>query len=51
MAEKSSLQRRSGASRDQSDENSRDNTKSAKGTTSAKNIEGWLRSKELQPPT
>jgi hypothetical protein len=50
MAEKSNLQRRSGASRDQTDECSRDITQSAKGTNIAKNIAGWLRSKELQPP-
>jgi hypothetical protein len=51
MAEKSSLQRRSGASRDQTDDKSRDNPKSAKGANSPKGIEGWLHSKELQPPS
>jgi hypothetical protein len=29
---------------------SRDNAQSANGTNASKNIEGWLRSKELQPP-
>jgi hypothetical protein len=47
MAEKSNLQRRS-VTRDQTDEGSRDIAKSA---NTAKNIEGWLRSKELQPPS
>jgi hypothetical protein len=50
MTEKSNPQRRSGASRDQSDDGSRDITKSAKGANAAKNVQGWLRSKELQPP-
>jgi hypothetical protein len=49
MADKSKSQRQSGAARDQTDENSRDNTQAAKGK-GAKNLEGWLRSKELQPP-
>jgi hypothetical protein len=50
MTDKSNLQRRSGT-RDQTDDGSRDITKSAKGANTARNIEGWLRSKELQPPS
>jgi hypothetical protein len=51
MADKSSLQRKSGTSRDQTDDSSRDIAPGAKATKAAKNIEGWLRSKELQPPS
>jgi hypothetical protein len=50
MADKSRLQRRSGASRDQTDDSSRDIPQSVKQASTAKNIEGWLSSKELQPP-
>jgi hypothetical protein len=51
MTEKANLQRRSGTPRDQTDDGSRDITQSTKGANTAKNIEGWLRSKELQPPS
>jgi hypothetical protein len=50
MTDKSKMQRKSSASRDQTDDSSRDTGQSANGTSASKNIEGWLRSKELQPP-
>jgi hypothetical protein len=49
MADKSKSQRKPGAVRDQADENSGDSAMVAKGK-SIPNFEGWLRSKELQPP-
>jgi hypothetical protein len=51
MADKSNPQRKSGASRDQTDDSSRDSTHVIKAMHTSKNIEGWLRSKELQPPS
>jgi hypothetical protein len=51
MVDKSNQQRRSSASRDQTDDSPRDVSQSAKGANGAKNVEGWLRSKELQPPS
>jgi hypothetical protein len=50
MTDKSKMQRKSNSSRDHADDNSRDTGQSAKGTSASNNIEGWLRSKELQPP-
>jgi hypothetical protein len=50
MADKSKMPRKSGASRDQTDDSSRDTAQNTKGTSASKNFEGWLRSKELQPP-
>ncbi len=50
MADKSKMPRKSGASRDQTDDSARDSAQNPKGTSAAKNLEGWLRSKELQPP-
>jgi hypothetical protein len=49
MADKSKMPRKSGASRDQTDDSARDTGQNSKGASASNNLEGWLRSKELQP--